>query len=405
MSITEEFKKKIRRTSEFDYKWNSYPSNTIPLSVADMDFASPDVIRNSMVSWAEKGIFTYEKFHLSLNEKITTWCKNQYNWEINPNYIIYSHGVMSSTDLLIKLFLSKNAPLLVFTPVYPLFLDIKNYNNYDQICIDLLEDKDQESYFLDYKKINTILEKKLKNNFSNGSKENFNGAILFCQPQNPTGHIFSKEELQQLGEIAEKYNLIIFSDEIWSDIIFSKYKHIPLQTIDVCKNRTVTLMAPSKTFNIPGLNFSYMICSNKILYHKIQNYSKYLLGSSSTHGMIATGSAFSYGEPWFKKILITLENNLNDLLIFFDEYPEEFDYITPKSTYLLWVNGKKIEKKYKIQVVKWLINQCKIAPRWVGFSKTNKYSSYFRINYATSQEVLKEVKIRIKNEIEKLKKN
>src|SRR5699024_11099115 len=251
------FNKIIDRTNNFSAKWSEMNKNfgsndLLPMWVADMDFLTAPCIMEALKDRLEQGIFGYTTRPSSYNESIVNWLDNRFSWKIKKEWLMFSPAVITSISLLIQNLTQKNDKIMIQEPVYSPFHNIVELNERDLVISPLIK-LDDGSYIMDYEDIEAKI-KDVK-------------IFILCNPHNPVGRVWTREELTRLGQICLKHNVIVISDEIHSDIILKNHKHIPFASIskEFCKN-TITCMAPTKTFNLSGLQSSFLVMSNPYYY-------------------------------------------------------------------------------------------------------------------------------------------
>ena len=212
--------------------------------------------------------------------------------------------------------------------------------------------------------------------------------IIISNPHNPVGRAWKKEELKELGEVCVKNDIIIVSDEIHSDIVFAPNKHIPIASIsEKIANKTITFMAPSKTFNLAGLSSSFAVITNRKL-KKIYNsfLGNYHLNLGNIFGNVATETAYNHGEDWVKEMKNYIESNIDFAQSFIKEHIPQINFVKPEATYLLWIDFKGLNLSEN-ELNDFLINKAKI-----GLNKGSVFGNggdgYMRMNLACTRKTL-----------------
>ena len=261
---------------QYDLREKYFGTNdVIPMWVADMDFKTLPFIREAIQKRLEHEILGYTFRSDSFYNSIIKWLRIRHGWEIKKDWIEFSPGVVPALNMAVLAFTNPGDKVIVQPPVYfPFFSAIENNN---RILVNNPLKLKNGRYYMDYKDLRSKIDNKVK-------------MIILCSPHNPTGNVWTKEELSELAEICLNKNILILSDEIHSDLIYNGYKHIPTASLskEIAKN-TITCVAPSKTFNLAGLSTSVVISSNNKL---IQSFSKILdqihVGNGNIFGNIAT---------------------------------------------------------------------------------------------------------------------
>lgn len=303
--------------------------DVIPMWIADQNFATVPTIQSSIIERVKQPHFGYFEIRDEYYNSIIEWHKKRNNVEgLKKENIGYENGVLGGVASALKVLCSKGDKVLIHSPVYVGFKWVFNDNGYHMIYSDLKKDE-KGIYRMDY----DDMEKKIK-------KNNIHTVVL-CSPHNPCGRVWEKDELLKAMEIFEKYNVYIIADEIWSDLILYKNKHIPIQSVnEYARNHTVAFYAPSKTFNVSGLIGSYHIIYNKYLKDRIDKES------ASTHyncinllSMYALIGAYKpEGYKWLDQLLITLGENVEYACNFIKEHFKGVVISQPQGTYMLYVD-------------------------------------------------------------------
>jgi cystathionine beta-lyase len=340
----------------------------LPLWVADMDFRCGDFIYDDLKTIIKNNHYSYKMLDDNFYTSIIKW-QLRHNNHLVQKDILYSNGVISSIKACIIACSDKDDNILIQTPVYPPFYT--SISTLDRNMIEnplIIKDGKWVVNFEDFEdKI-----KKCK-------------IFLFCNPQNPTGKVFNKKELEKLFSICKKNNTIIISDEIHSDITYDK-KHISLASFQEFKDIAITLNAPSKSFNIASFSISYIITKNIHMKKQIRRVlRKYSLNEVNHLGVQALISAYTKGDDWLKEVKVYLKSNIDFAI---DNLDKKINIIRPQGTYLLWLDFKNFNYTHK-ELENILINKCKIVLN-NGLSFGVNSSLFFRLNVATSRDVLKE---------------
>lgn len=301
----------------------------LPMWVADMDFASPKEIQRAIMQRAEHSVYGYSMAPEEMNKTVCEWVEKRYNFKISEKWLVPSPGVVSGIAFAIQALTEEGDKVLIQTPVYAPFYSIIENNRREIVTNPLrLVDGKYEMDFDDF-------ERKLKQ-----------GVKLFvlCNPHNPVGRVWTKEELKTVGNLCKKYGVYIISDEIHGDIIYKPNVHHPIAALnDDFLERTITCIAPSKTFNIPGLQASMMIIAEEELRKKVRMaQSKIGYHGFNLFGSIALTAAYAHGEKWLEQLLDYLQGNVELATTFINEEIPELTAIQPEGTYLLWIDCRKL---------------------------------------------------------------
>lgn len=327
------FDLEINRTKYSSLKFDGRQSmfgnaEVIPLWVADMDFAAPFAITKALSERASHPIYGYTLYPESLYESLINWLELYHGWkDVHRDWIIMCPGVVPSLHASAIAFSEPGESIIVQPPVYfPFFSAVTSTNRNLTLNPLLIKNK---RYNIDFNHLEECAKK---------------ARILFlCSPHNPVGRVWSKAELRNIIKIAEKYNLVVFSDEIHADLVFSENKHHMLATLSDNPSNIVTALAPSKTFNIPGLNLSALIIPDRKLRALVTKAFETLhMSASNPFSIVAFETAYREGESWLIKLLIYLQDTRDFVEQYLIKYLPEIQLIKPEGTYLLWLDCRKL---------------------------------------------------------------
>ncbi len=359
----------------------------IPMWVADMDLETPEFIRNAVKERAEHEIFGYSYRPETYYTAITNWIETRHNWEISPRSIVFSPGVVPGLALSVMAFSQMSDKIIVQPPVYfPFFTTIKE--NGRQISENNLINTN-DYYTIDFDDLKKRIDARTS-------------MIIISNPHNPVGRAWKHEELLELGKICVKNDIIIISDEIHSDLVFAPHKHIPIASIsEEIADRTITFMAPSKTFNMAGLSTSFAIITNRKL-KKIYNsfLENYHLNLGNIFGNVATEAAYTNGACWVNEMNDYIFSNINFAQKYISENIPQISFVKPEATYLLWLNFTKL-KITDEELNDFLINTANIGLN-TGSVFGKNGSGYMRMNVACTHKTLEKALLQLKNAFSKV---
>ena len=303
-------------------------SDVLPLWVADMDFAAPPEVAEVIRERAQHAIYGYTVRGEWFQEAVTGWMQRRHQWTVDARWVEYAPGVVPSMVMAVMAYTQPGDKVVIQTPVYPPFYSVVKDNGRQLVTNPLVETP--TGYVMDF----DLLEKQL----SDSQVKMF----LFCHPHNPVGRVWRRDELERLAALCLKYDVLMVSDEIHSDLILFGNRHIPLASLSPeVANRTITLNAASKTFNIAGFSTSYVIISNAEL---MAGYRKVLTGLHMYTGHVFSGisldAAYRLGEPWLTELLAYLENNVLAVRDFLSHHLPDVTFHQSEATFLLWLNFK-----------------------------------------------------------------
>ncbi|HAJ32575.1 MAG TPA: cystathionine beta-lyase [Candidatus Atribacteria bacterium] len=361
---------------ELETTFGAIPKDVLPMWIADMEFRSPKPIIEAIKKANEHGIYGYTSRPLSYYQAIIDWMEKRHNWKIKKDWIAYSSGVVPALSLIIRAFCQPGDKVIVQPPVYyPFFRVIEN--NGCHIVNNPLK-LSNKKYFMDWED----LERKIDDPRAK--------LLIFCSPHNPVGRVWQKEELIILGEICLKHNIIVVSDEIHADILFKGYRHIPFASISLAfAHNSITCTAPSKTFNLAGLQTSSIIIPNKKYYKIYKNILDSLaLDENNVFGLVALEAAYRNGEEWLEQLLSYLNENLEFLMKYFKERIPKIKVIKPEGTYLVWLDCRQLGFNAK-DLNNFMIKKAGVAlddGYWFG----TEGKGFMRINIACPRSFLEE---------------
>ena len=342
-------------------------ADIFPMWVADMDFETPGFVRDAVRERAAHPIYGYSIRPEAYFTSIRQWVSKRHDWQIEKNWILFSPGVVPALNMATLAYTEPGDGILVQPPVYfPFFNAVKKHN---RILVENQLICNSGRYSIDF----TDFERKIKEV----------KMFFLSNPHNPVGRLWSREELKRMGDICVKHDVLIISDEIHCDLVLPGFKHIPMASLsDEIADKTITCMAPSKTFNMAGLATSSVITKNKRLRLKLARAIENMhIGNGNIFGTVASVAAYDNGEPWLNELMQYIETNFRLLDEFLKREVPVLELIQPEATYLAWIDfggtglsDRKIEEK--------LLNEAKLglSPGPV-FGKGGE--SFQRMNLAT----------------------
>lgn len=387
------FDKKIDRKNTDSIKWNNlkdaYGSeDLLPMWVADMDFESPKEVIDALKDRVEHGVFGYPFIGEEVYRSIINWIKKRYNWDIKKEWIVFTPGVVAGLNIAIKEIGKEGDNVVVQTPVYPpFFRAVENHNR--ELRLNPIK-VDGEKFLIDFEDLEEKIDKKSK-------------IMMLCNPHNPVGRAWKREELDRLGEICIKNDMKIISDEIHADLTLEGVRHIPIASVsEELANRTITLLSPSKTFNIAGLFTSIAIIPNKELREIFtRSLEKMEIGHVSIFGSLALEAAYSRGEEWLNQALIYIEENIDFAIGYIQKEIPQVKVSKPDATYLLWLDFRALGKTSDE------INEALLKIGKIILNDGRPYGQggegYFRLNIGCPRSRVEEGLERIKKAVESLK--
>lgn len=343
-----------------------------PMWVADMDFKTPQFILEDLKKVFDKKILGYPIVSHRVYNSIISWYKNRHQiYNFDKNDILLTTGVVTALSACIEAFCNIEDEVIIQTPVYfPFFSVVKDNNR--KLIINPLKNK-KDYYTMDFEDLKSKITSKTK-------------LLILCSPHNPVGRVWSKEELLELAKICYEHNITIISDEIHSDLVFKKFTSF-LHLEDKYLENVVILNSPSKTFNLAGLNSSYIICKNDTLKTRLNKViQKRHIASVNIFGLESIISSYTKGEEWLKMLLFYLQDNIITVEESLKQNGNNITFCKPEATYLLWLNFSKINDSHKNIFSRLLHNAGLALNDGSTFGKEAKH--YFRLNIALSKDEL-----------------
>ncbi len=324
-----------RRATE-SLKWRAYDADVLPMWVADMDFRSPEPVIVALRERVEHGVFGYPGRVSGFNDALMERLSARYGWQVTPEQIVFMPGVVTGFNWVVQTLCAANEAVLVQTPVYPPFLSAPANGGCLRQDAALVRRADGR-YEIDFDLFERSITPQTR-------------LFILCNPHNPVGRVFTPQELSRLAEICLRHGVWICSDEIHCDLIYAPHQHTPIASLDAeIARQTVTLMAPSKTYNIAGLECSFAIVPDAGLRERLQAGRRGLVGWVNVLGQVAALAAYRDGQPWLDELLAYLQSN-RDLVARFAQQELPGVEMTPmEGTYLAWLDCRStgLENPYR----------------------------------------------------------
>ncbi|MDZ7834310.1 MAG: MalY/PatB family protein [Alkalibacterium sp.] len=383
-----DFEKHVDRKQTASVKWDRAEkifgsSDVLPMWVADMDFENAEPIKKSLRNLIDNEILGYTFPPDSLFEAISSWQESKHAMKTEKENILLSPGVLSSIAVTVQAFSAPGDSVLIHDPVYPPFFSMVNKNDRNVYRTPLKLEKGQ--YRMDFVDIEDHFKK-------NDDIKLF----ILSNPHNPGGRVWSKEELVQLVELCRTYSVILISDEIHSDLVYSDFSCLSPVTLDESyKDWVITLHSATKTFNIAGVKASFILVFNDSLKNKLVKVQEETeLDIVNTFGMRATEAALAESESWHKELLSKLEANRSLVTDFFDKELPDVSYMVPEATYLFWFDASSLNiKDEKLRETFADIGKIGLND---GVSYGPNGKSYMRLNFAAPASLVEDGLKRIK---------
>lgn len=382
-----DFDEVVNRKEQNSKKWidwsgigiNKVIPDVLPMWIADMEFKCAPQILEALKKPIEWGVIGYDSMYEQYYDSFIAWQKKRNNWDIRAEWLVPVPGVVQGLAAVIRKFTQEHEGILIQPPVYYPFFMVINENNRTVVENNLVYT--QDGYTIDF----DDLDKKL-------SKAKM---IILCNPHNPIGRVWKRDELQRIGELCIKHDILIIADEIHSDLILSGHKHTPIAALsEELLNRTITLCAPSKTFNVAGLMQSVAIIKNPALrdsfIHGLKGMGIMHMNSFAIAGFSA---AYQYGEAWLDAALAYIESNVDFVVNFVKQTLPAVKTYKIESTFLMWLDMTAVSDDSTV-IDDALLHTGKILlDPGIVFGKSG--DRFYRINVACPRSMMEDAMNRI----------
>lgn len=388
-----DFDKVINRFNTGSIKWDESENlfgekDLLPMWVADMDFMAPAPVIEAMKERVEHGIFGYTSRPDSYYEAVIGWMQRRHQWSVQKEWICHCPGVVPALSYIVQAFTQPGEKVVIQPPVYYPFTNVVAGNG-RQVVHNPLKYEDGR-YTMDFEDLLRKLDPDVK-------------LLILCNPHNPGGRVWTREELTRLGDICTRHNVRIVSDEIHCDLVLKGHTHTPLAAIsEEFAQNTIMCTAPSKTFNLAGLQTSNIIIPNEDMREVFQATMDTLaLRLTNTLGVVATESAYRYGDEWLDQLLDYLQQNLEFLTDYIERSINGIKVIKPEATYLVWLDCRELGMDTE-SLQQFILKEAKVAVNQ-GFTFGPGGEGFIRMNIACPRSVLEEGLRRIEKAVNSCK--
>jgi cysteine-S-conjugate beta-lyase len=383
-----DFSNHLDRTGTASLKWTQYPKDVLPVWVADTDFAAPDQILDALKNRLDHGVLGYEFPQASLLKAVADRMIKLYGWQVEPEAVVATPGIIAAFNAAAWTVGQPGQGLLTQPPVYPPFLALAGnvglVNQFAQLRAETHEHV--LNYRIDFDDFRGALH-------SNGART---AMFLLCNPHNPTGQIYTRAELQRVAELCLEHEVAIVSDEIHSELLLGEARHIPIASLSPeIERRTITLVAPSKTYNVPGLFCGFAIIPDAALRERFKKASDRLIHHVSSLSLIAAEVAYS-GEcdAWLAALRRQLAANRDWVVDFVRRNLPEVRITVPQATYLAWLDCNRLPLNGR-NPYEFFLEHAKVA-----FNRGEDFGAggegFVRLNFGTTPQMLEEAMERVK---------
>ena len=318
------------RTGTGSLKWDKYAGRDIlPLWVADMDFKSAPAITDALRARVEHGVYGYTVPYEGVVSETLAYLRRMHGLDVDPQWLVWLPGLVQGLNLACRAIGQPGDGVLTVTPVYPPFLSAPGFSDRKRLTVPLILDGSRWVMDWDGLERAVVPETRLFN---------------LCHPQNPSGRAWSREELLQLLDFCERHNLVLCSDEIHCDLILDDLRHVPTLALgERAAKRTITLMSPSKTYNLPGLACAYAIIPDEQLRHAYKRVARGLITEVNAFGYAGCAAAYRHGEPWRRELIAYLRGNRDFLYAFARARLPGIVMQPMEATYLAWMDVRPLK--------------------------------------------------------------
>jgi cystathionine beta-lyase len=377
--MTYNFKSIVDRTQSCSLKWDLYrDQDVIPMWVADMDFPAPPEVLEVLQHRIDHGVLGYTLPPKALTEVLIDRLLSQHGWAVSPEWIVWLPGLVVGLNLACRAVGTPEDEVVVLTPVYPPFLSAPVLSGRQLRTVPLVQERGR--YVVDEAALRDAITKKTR-------------LLILCNPHNPVGRAFGREELEQIARICLENNVVMCSDEVHCDLILDDMPHTPTATLsaDVAE-KTITLMSPSKTFNLPGLNCAFAIIPDKTVRKRFESVKNGIVPNVNAFGYEAALAAYTRGEPWHRALLDQLRSN-RDLVEHVIAQVPGLSMNHVEATYLAWIDARELGEKDP---------RAFFESAGVGLSNGRDFdgSGFVRLNFGCPEVTLKQGLDRIQQAVQ-----
>ena len=377
--------RKNTKCYQWDYNQEIFgKEDVISLWVADMDFEVPFSVQKALSERIKHPVLGYTGEPKSYFLSFINWLDKQFNWKIEKDWMITTPGIVPSINFAIQTYTEPKDKILIQEPVYYPFSE--SIKNNDRILVNSTLQLIGDRYEMDF----NDLKKKLADNVK---------MMILCSPHNPVGRVWKRNELERVGKLCLQNNVLLISDEIHSDLVLNGNKHIPISTLSPeINNITISMFAPSKTFNLAGLSTSTIVIPNKKLRIQYKQYLKKLgLHLGNIFGIEAYEAAYTEGEEWLKQLLKYIESNYKFVVNYLIENIPQIVPVELEGTYLMWLDCRKLGLPQN-KLVELFVHKAGL-----GLNDGSKFGNggvgFMRLNIACSRSLLEEALDRLKKAV------
>lgn len=365
------------KSLKYDFAVNrGRPKDVLPLWVADMDFKTSSYIIEALENTVKHGIFGYSESDEEYFNVVSSWMKRRYDWDVKENWLIKTPGIVYALAMAVRAYTEEGDSVLIQQPVYYPFSEVVEDNKRRLVINELVQHEDGK-YYIDYEDFeNKIVSENVK-------------LFILCNPHNPVGRVWTKEELATIGDICLKHNVIVVSDEIHADFVFARKHTVFANVKEEYKDISIVCTSPSKTFNIAGLQVSHIFIANDELRKSfVEQVNGTGYSQLNLPGLVACEAAYKYGDEWLDAVLKVIRSNAEYVDAYLKEKLPKVKMTELEGTYLVWLDFRDYGLS-DIELNRMIIHK---AGLWLDrgslFGKAGE--GYQRINIACPRSILTE---------------
>jgi cystathionine beta-lyase len=381
-------------------KWDAVKTifgreDVIPMWVADMDFPAAEPIVKALRNRARHPFYGYTMPSLSLTEAVVDRMKRKFNWKIEPEWVVFTPGIIPALNIAVRALTHPGDEIVLQEPVYYPFFSVVTGSGCQIAHNNLILTRGR--YRMDFNNLKSKFQPREGMRASHSRVK----AVILCNPQNPIGRLWSREELTRLGEIVISHGAVVISDEIHCELLYHGYRHTPFGAIspEFARN-SIVCMAPSKTFNLPGLEASSIIIPDHKLREVFNDIRSGMVPGLNIFGLAAMEAAYRDGDAWLEQLLDYLQTNMDFTLEYFKERIPKIKVIPPQGTYLLWLDFRVLGLD-DMTLRKFMREQARVGFD-DGFLFGAGGSGFQRMNIACPRSILREALGRIEKAVNSL---
>ena len=378
-----EFGHVIDRKNTRSVKWGNMEavygvedaSEVLPMWIADMDFKAPQPVIAAMQERLDHGVFGYSYICAKCKDSVRTWLSSRHSWETENDWMLFHHGVVPAIATVVETFTEAGDNILITSPVYPPFFNVPGHQKRNIVECKLREENGK--YSIDFVAFEKSLQQGVK-------------LFILCHPHNPGGVVWTEEELRNILRLCKKYDVLILSDEIHADLVLPGFTHIPLAKLaEEEGGRIITCVAPTKTFNLAGVQAAVMITKEDDLREALQQ-SALAHGQMELNAFAASAliSAYTECEEWLENLLETISANMDYVINTLTEAIPGIQIHKPEATYLLWIDYRGTGLSEEEMMDK-LLNKGKLALE-PGTKYGEAGRGFLRMNVAAPRSIVED---------------